>query len=48
MFFSSPADFRERELSPRVTTRLVWEKTDASHVNRSGERADRPFAQPSQ
>ncbi len=24
MFFIFPKDFKERELSPRVTTRLVW------------------------
>ena len=33
MFFTSPGDFKERELSPRVATRLVWgEKLMLSYV----------------
>ena len=33
MFFTSPGDFKGRELSPRVATRLVWgEKLMLSYV----------------
>jgi quercetin dioxygenase-like cupin family protein len=33
MFFTVPKDFKDRELSPRVTTRLAWgEKLMLSHV----------------
>jgi uncharacterized RmlC-like cupin family protein len=33
MFFTAPGDFKKRELSPRVDTRLVWgEKLMLSYV----------------
>jgi quercetin dioxygenase-like cupin family protein len=33
MFFPRPSDFKERELSPKVSTKIVWgEKLMLSHV----------------
>ncbi len=33
MFFTFPGDFKERELSPRVTTKIIWgEKLMFSYV----------------
>jgi quercetin dioxygenase-like cupin family protein len=33
MFFTAPGDFKERELSPRVTTKIAWgEKLMLSYV----------------
>jgi len=34
MFFTEPRDFKERELSPKVNTKIVWgEKLMLSHVH---------------